>query len=331
MRVVSADLKDFSLWLINEKLVNKRTTSVYTSHVRSVLASCSDSSKPTQAEVNTYFGGLEDKRVSGIITSWRKYIEWVRHETGRDVPEPKLERKARNTSTTTHYTLPLDVAAALYFCIRNCSLRLADIEQVMWGFVTGGKVQGRSFVRLKASDKTSIAIPNECIEVFRTFAQPKNLYAPLVPWFGGCQFPMSVQRLKKEVLAYEQLRVRAEQEGVKLDCFDPFEACASFLFDVRNRMGMSNPLPEGVNRVVDFGEASATPTPRPSTPTPVEPLSAKLDVPLSQSITTADLLARLTPRREFVLDFGNVERRTSDYPGDWRYLYGEDVEDEDEG
>jgi hypothetical protein len=321
MRTVKSDLKEFYTWLTDDKLVQKRTATVYCSNVRAVLAACSTPGTVTQEDVDKHFVSVAEATSSSVLTSWKKYCEWVRSHAGFVLPEPVRNKKERTKSP--QYALPLGVAAALYFCIKNCDLRLSEIEKMVWGLVIKTRLPGRTFIRLKPTDKEAYAIPDECAAVLREFAKPQNSFAPLVPWFPGCQFAMSVTKIKKEILAYERLRIQAEQEGVTLDCFDPFKECVEFTFGDR-------PSLESYTSTAETPTVEATVRPQVSRPSmPKVETEAKIDVPLSQAITTADLLARITPRRTFIIDFEDVEKRTTDYPGDWRYLFGDEDTDKE--
>lgn len=318
MRMFTYDLKDFSTWLVKHKQVNKRTAAVYCSQVRSFLSNCAQPDDPSQGEVDVFFQALEDKPATNLLSSWRKYTEWVRDTTGRVLPDYNKPKKAKSTSkVSSEAELPLDVTAALYFCIRTCELRLIDVEKIMWINVSKGRLSRKTFVKVKTSDKYALTLPDECIEVFRNFAQPETPYAPLIPWYPGCPIAMSVKKLKQELVIYEKKLVRAGQQGEKLDCFDPFAVCQA-------------------EPVVDRTQLATTPTTqqvvRPLPQPDLDSLQAKLDVPVSQAITTADLLARLVPapKKNFVIDFNDIDRRTTDYPGDWRYLYDEDLGKVDE-
>ena len=314
MRMFTYDLKDFSTWLTERKQVHKRTAAVYCSQVRSVLAECAQPDDPSQGEVDAFFQELEDKAAANTLSSWRKYTEWVRDTTGRVLPDHVKPRKSKTDKVSVEASLPLDVSAALYFCIRTCELRLNDIEKIMWINVNKGRLHKKTFVKIRSSDKYALTLPDECIEVFRDYAQASTPYAPLIPWYPGCPISMSVKKIKQELVLYEKKLVRAGQQGEKLDCFDPFSVCQAEPVIDRSQVptGMASAAQPVVRTV---------PQPDPDS------LEAKLDVPISQAITTADLLARLVPapKKNFVIDFNDIDRRTTDYPGDWRYLYDEDL------
>jgi len=361
MKRAKADLREFQTWLTTERGVSTRSSSVYTTHIRSVLAACGPA--PTLDQLDKYLGDLEYNMASAVMTGWRKYTEWVHLQTNKVLPEFTRTRRPRGRAPLKPVTaadLPVDVAAALYFCVRQCRLRLVDIEQIQWGGVLQSRTPERMFIRIRPGDKEAHTVPTACMDVFRAYANPSNLLSPLIPVASGSLFPLSAKKLQAALSDYEKKRRSAEQSGKSLPGFDPFAVCEDFVYgpgaksaggaispsstsgkaqvgdNVSTAVG-ANTGPTGSTSTGTTGSAGSAS----STTTPIRalPEDPKLDVPLSQAITTADLLARLglggggpvprvvAPNKVLLdMDFGEFEKRTSDYPGDWRYLY--DLEEE---
>jgi hypothetical protein len=126
--------------------------------------------------------------------------------------------------------LPLDVAAALYFCVRQCRLRLAELEQIQWGSVLQSRTPEQMFIRIRPNDKEAHSVPTACMDVFKKYANPNTLLAPLIPVEAGSLFPSTVKQLQAAMTQYETKRRAAERQGVSLDCFDPFVVCESFVY-----------------------------------------------------------------------------------------------------
>lgn len=306
-RQVSEDLKDFYLWLQNICFVQKRTATVYSSLVRSILKD--QSGVVTSEGLAIYVSGVSDPvKRSTLKTAWKKYVVWMKEIHLFVLPDfpaspPRAERKVLNLPD-----LPDDVTAALYFCVRRCGVSLSDMDKIVWGCVFKTRVPYRTFVKLSPDDTKSYALPDRCVEIFRSYACPKNDYTPFIPRNPGSQLPYPLLGLKKALQDYEKAWLAAEQEGKVLEgVFNPYVECQSFHFPEKE----SNELPEAppVENIVK----------------PIQP--ANLDVPLERSITTNDLLARLystgSPKSlPFTLDFSSLDYRGMDYPGDWRYLYG---------
>jgi hypothetical protein len=180
------------------------------------------------------------------------------------------------------------------------------------------------------------------MDVFKKYANPNTLLAPLIPVEAGSLFPSTVKQLQAAMTQYETKRRAAERQGVSLDCFDPFVVCESFVYGSGAKgSALGGSVGGGsvgrsvgsIGTVEDSSPTSSTTSREVIRALPEEP---KLDVPLSQAITTADLLSRLglgagtvrpaAPFGKVPIDFNDFEKRTSDYPGDWRYLYDLDAE-----
>jgi hypothetical protein len=302
MKTIAKDLQDFFHWLEHTKLVKRRTASVYSSSVRAILKK---HEHPTQADLNAHFATLSGNLASAHRAAWKNYVQWSRTDQGVSLPDAP-EAPA---STNTKCRLPQDVAAALYFCVRRCKVRLSDVEKLVWGHVLKTRLPHRTFIKIDPDNPNTYAVPDECIAIFKDWAQPINGFTPLIPMQPSSQFPLPGPQLKRELLHYEKIRLTAERNGTPLAGFDPYVACQSFYFDNTDRRQPQEIPPPPEEHVVKQSE-----------------IPPGLDVPLSQGITTAALLEALgnpVQKKPFVLDIELFEKRGIDYPGDWRYLVDE--------
>lgn len=299
MRTISQDLQEFFTWLETVRHMKRRTASVYTSCVRAILRKYGN--EPTQEDLNDYFSS-DNARVSHR-PAWKQYVKWNLEDKGQLVQDAP-DKPREGVRSRVH--LPQDVVAALYFCIRRCKVRLVDVETLMWGYVVKTRLPYRTFIKIDPENPHTYAVPDECIEVFRKYAQPVNGFTPLIPMQPGSQFAVPTVQLKRELLNYEKLRLATERNGTPLEGFDPYVECEAFFF--ADKASSETPLPPLEEHIVASSD-----------------IPPGLDVPLSQGITTAELLAALNkPTQPFVLDIDLFEKRGIDYPGDWRYLVGED-------
>ena len=286
------DLKQFSVWLKNERSLQDRTVTAYVSLVRSITKKIGQF--PSNEDVLAFFMQLTGERAEANARCvWGVYCDFVLSEHKTKLQPAPLHPKDSRGSLAND--LPTDVLSALYYCKIKNGLQWSDLSRIPWGNVLRTRVKNHFTARVTGCSRT-YTLHDRCIEIFRSYAQPNNAHAPLIPYVATSNFPYPVAQLAKQVNTFEKKYLKSQITGEPLGCFDPWVEILHEDQDIRI------PTP----KVKEEDPDVAKPTP------PIEELDP--------NHTTTKLLASLSsqPRKPVKVDGATFERRSFEGDGEWR-------------